>query len=199
MLFMLPLVILYYIFQLVYIRTKRQLVRIMLASKSPIYSIYQETINGSNSIRAFNLEERFCNSCADKIDRNTISFLPTMAVARWLTMRLEFLGNLIVLVCIIFMVYNRELIDSPSLVGLAITSALTINNSMNNFVRICSELENNVVSIERCIEYTILEQEDNLPDERNNLANWPNEGSVKFVNYSTKYRYEFSKLTFDQN
>lgn len=87
------------------------------------------------------------------------------------------------------MVYNRESIDSPALVGLAITSALTINNSMNNFVRICSELENNIVSIERCIEYTSLEKEDNSPVERNNLGNhWPNKGSIKFEDYSTKYR-----------
>jgi hypothetical protein len=94
MIFVLPLLILYYIFQLVYIRTKRQLARVNFASKSPIYSIYQESINGSNCIRAFSLEDDFSNSCAEKIDQNSISFLPTFAVARWLTMRLELLGIL---------------------------------------------------------------------------------------------------------
>ena len=188
MFFLIPLLILYYCFQLVYIRTKRQLIRINLASKSPIFSIYQETIAGSSSIRAFGLEDKFENSCAEKIDINTISFLPTIAVARWLTMRLEFLGNIIVLICIVFMVYNRDEINSPALVGLAITSALTINNSMNNFVRMNSELENNIVSIERCIEYTNLEKEDNAPDERSNLGKWPTEGRIKFTDYSTKYR-----------
>lgn len=86
------------------------------------------------------------------------------------------------------MVYNKDSIDSPALVGLAITSALTINNSMNNFVRMSSELENNIVSIERCIEYTNLEKEDNVPDERSNLGKWPTDGRIKFKDYSTKYR-----------
>ena len=197
--FLLPLVIGYYCCQLVYIRTKRQIVRINLASKAPIFSIYQETILGSNSIRAFGLEEQFANSCADKIDQNSISFIPSVAVARWLTFRLEFIGNIIVFICTVFMVINKDTIDSPALAGLAITSALTINNSMNNFVRVASELENNIVSIERCIEYTDLEQEDNTPDERSGLGQWPRDGCIEFNDYSTKYRPNLDFVLRDIN
>ena len=187
-LFLLPLAIFYYCFQMVYIRTKRQIVRINLASKAPIFSIYQETILGSSSIRAFGLEEKFVASCADKIDQNTVSFVPSIAVARWLTFRLEFLGNIIVFVCTVFMIYNRDSIASPALVGLAITSALTINTSMNNFVRVSSEMENHLVAVERCIEYAELEREDNTPDERSGLGQWPHNGQIEFIQYSTKYR-----------
>lgn len=188
MLCILPLLVLYFLFQIVYIRTKRQLVRINLASKSPIYSMYQETINGASSIRAFGLDKDFENSCSDKVDQNSISHLPNVAVARWLTMRLEFLGNVIVFISILFIVIYREHINSPSLAGLTITSALQINATINNMIRRLSDLENNVVSIERCIEYTMLDKEDNVPDERSNLGDWPKKGHIKFINYSTKYR-----------
>lgn len=136
-------------------------------------------------------------SCADKIDQNSVSFVPSIAVARWLTFRLELLGNAIVFVCTVFMVCNRDSIASPALVGLAITSALTINTSMNNFVRVSSDMENNVVSIERCIEYFDLEQEDNTPDERSGLGQWPRDGRIEFLDYSTKYRPQLDYVLRD--
>jgi len=49
----LPLAIVYYIFQRIYISTSRQLKRIDSTSRSPIYNHFSETVNGTSSIRAF--------------------------------------------------------------------------------------------------------------------------------------------------
>ncbi|KAL5009766.1 hypothetical protein ScPMuIL_012071 [Solemya velum] len=54
-----PIGIVYFIIQRFYICTSRQLKRLETKSKSPIYSHFNETLNGVEVIRAFGLEQRF--------------------------------------------------------------------------------------------------------------------------------------------
>ena len=90
------------------------------------------------------------------------------------------------------------------LVGVSITSALTITNTLNNLIKSFSDLETNIVSIERCLEYTRLNSErpDEIPENRPN-KNWPDNGVIKFIDYSTKYRPDLdlvlNKLNFTIN
>ena len=49
------------------------------------------------------------------------------------------------------------------------------------------QLESNMVSIERIMEYTKTEQEAPWEDTKK-LENWPNKGNIQFLNYQTKYR-----------
>ena len=52
-----------------------------------------------------------------------------------------------------------------------------------------ADMENCMISMERCYNYTILESEKylNLENDKN-LINWPSQGKIKFENYSVKYR-----------
>lgn len=53
-----PLVVVYYIIQMVYKRTSTQLMRIESASRSPVYSYVGETMKGQAIIRAFGEQNR---------------------------------------------------------------------------------------------------------------------------------------------
>ena len=114
---------------------------------------------------------------------------------RWLAIRLEFVGNLIIFFAALFAVIQRNYGDelnlriNPGLVGLSISYALQITQSLNYVVRMASELETNIVAVERIKEYSETHTEappiieSNRPPE-----NWPPEGHVKFDHYSTRYR-----------
>ena len=78
---------------------------------------------------------------------------------------------------------------SPGLVGVSITSALTITNTLNNLIKSASDLETNIVSIERCLEYTKVESERpaEIPENKP-TKEWPARGVISFDDYSTRYR-----------
>jgi ATP-binding cassette subfamily C (CFTR/MRP) protein 1 len=69
--------------------------------------------------------------------------------------------------------------------------ALQITQSLNWIVRQTVEVESNIVSVERVLEYSNLPSEapDIIPNKRPS-ASWPAHGAVSFKNYSTRYRPE---------
>ena len=67
-------------------------------------------------------------------------------------------------------------------------SVLLLENLAYTF-SMFADMENCMISMERCYNYTILESEKylNLENDKN-LINWPSQGKIKFENYSVKYR-----------
>ena len=78
---------------------------------------------------------------------------------------------------------------SPGNAGLSISYALTITATLNLLVRGSTDLESNIVSVERIIEYTKIAQEANWFADISKLANdWPSKGAIGFCHYSARYR-----------
>ena len=156
--FLLPLIIVYYLVQRIYIGTSRQIKRIDSTSRSPIYSQFGETIQGITSIRAYRANEQFIKESNDRIDTNHKVYYQSLISSRWLGMRLEFLGYCIAFLAAIFAVFNRDTL-SPGVAGISITYALNITRILNSLVRVFTSLETTFVSIERLIEYDNIAQE----------------------------------------
>ena len=125
---------------------------------------------------------------------------------RWLAIRLEFVGNIIIFFAALFAVIQRNYQDtlnlhvSPGLVGLSISYSLTITQTLNWLVRMSSELETNIVSVERIKEYSEIPTEAPavIPSSRP-ASDWPNSGKVEFENYSTRYRETLDLVLKDVN
>ncbi|ESO87141.1 hypothetical protein LOTGIDRAFT_107213, partial [Lottia gigantea] len=183
-----PLLILYYFIQRFYIATSRQLKRLESISRSPIYSHFGETVTGAVTIRAFGQQERFITESENKVDENQICYFPSITSNRWLAIRLEFIGNLIVFFASLFAVLGRESL-SPGIVGLSISYALNVTQTLNFLVRMTCELETNIVAVERVKEYSETPTEadwiveNNRPDKE-----WPIKGEVEFSNFQLRYR-----------
>lgn len=84
--------------------------------------------------------------------------------------------------------------------GLSISYALSITQTLNWMVRQSCEIETNIVSVERVIEYTKLTPEapDELPDVPS-PPGWPSRGVVAFKNYSSRYREGLDLVLKDVN
>lgn len=107
--------------------TSRQLKRLESVSRSPIYSHFGETVSGVHAIRAYGQQERFTKESEYKVDQNQICYYPSIISNRWLAVRLEMIGNLIILFAALFAVLAKN--QMPGLVGLSITYCLQVSCS----------------------------------------------------------------------
>lgn len=189
---MLPLSVLYVYYQQYYMRTLRELRRLDLVSRSPIYANFQESLTGVLLIRAFGQELRFRAMNELRIDRNMAAFHPAINANRWLAVRLEFLGSIIILAAAgISILSLRSGRLSAGLVGLSVLYSLQITQSLNWIVRMTVEVETNIVSVERILEYSELTPEAPAVIElRRPVPDWPQHGEIEFKDYSARYRPE---------
>ncbi|XP_053366955.1 ATP-binding cassette sub-family C member 3 isoform X1 [Clarias gariepinus] len=183
-----PLMVFYWWVQRFYVATSRQLKRLESVSRSPIYSHFSETITGTSVIRAYGLNNSFVLMSDMKVDENQKSYYPGIVSNRWLGVRIEFIGNCIVLFAALFAVIGKDQL-SEGLVGLSVTYALQVTMSLNWMVRMTSDLESNIVAVERVKEYS--ETPPEAPwevESKKPSPDWPPEGNVEFTNYSVRYR-----------
>ncbi|KFZ64379.1 Canalicular multispecific organic anion transporter 2, partial [Antrostomus carolinensis] len=183
-----PLAILYFFVQRFYVATSRQLKRLESVSRSPIYSHFSETVSGASVIRAYRRVKSFIDVSDLKVDENQKSYYPGIVSNRWLGIRVEFVGNCIVLFAALFAVIGKNSLNA-GLVGLSVSYALQVTLSLNWMVRMTSELETNIVAVERIKEYSETETEAPwIIEGKSPPEDWPSKGELEFVNYSVRYR-----------
>ncbi|KAF8638952.1 hypothetical protein AX16_010426 [Volvariella volvacea WC 439] len=175
-----------------YLATSRELKRLDAVSRSPIFAWFSESLAGLSTIRAFHQQSVFIHANNCRVDRNQMCYLPSIAVNRWLSVRLEFVGAMIIF--IVSMLALSTLVTSgvdAGLVGLVLSYALNTTSSLNWVVRSASEVEQNIVSVERILHQTEVAPEAPLElEEQRPPSLWPSQGKVEFQDYSAKYRQE---------
>ncbi|XP_058792374.1 multidrug resistance-associated protein 1 isoform X5 [Phymastichus coffea] len=183
-----PIGVIYYFIQRFYVATSRQLKRLESVSRSPIYSHFGESVTGAQTIRAYGVEDRFIKESENRVDFNQVCYYPSIISNRWLAVRLEMVGNLIILFAALFAVLGKETMNA-GLVGLSISYALQITQTLNWLVRMTSDVETNIVAVERIKEYGETPQEASwdIP-ETDPSKEWPSRGSVEFRDYKVRYR-----------
>ncbi|XP_077999979.1 multidrug resistance-associated protein 1-like [Glandiceps talaboti] len=194
-----PMAIAYTFIQRLYAATSRELRRLESVSRSPIYSHFSETIAGVNTIKAYGHRQRFIEENESKVDESQIVFYPNVCSHRWVGLRLQFFGDLVIFFAALFAVYSRDTL-SAGIVGLCLSYAMQITGTLGGLVHITSELETNTVSVERVKEYSEEKTEAAAiePDNRP-VEGWPQRGQVEFVNYSTRYREGLDLVIKDIN
>ncbi|KAL9940237.1 hypothetical protein V8E36_000942 [Tilletia maclaganii] len=186
-----PLGIAYWFILQYYLSTSRELKRLDSVSKSPIFQYFNETLGGLSVIRAFGQEPRFIATSDSRVDRNQECYLPTVTSNRWLAVRIEAIGSVIILIAslmaVIVKVTNGKM--DAGLLGLMMSQTLNTTQALNWVVRSFSEVEQNIVSVERVLSYSSLQPEAayEIPENKP-PAGWPDKGEVQMKDYSSRYR-----------
>ncbi|XP_052656143.1 ATP-binding cassette sub-family C member 2 isoform X4 [Harpia harpyja] len=188
-LIIIPLSIFYYFVLRFYVSTSRQLRRLDSVTRSPIYSHFGETVSGLSVIRAFGHQERFLQQNESTMDINQKSVYSWIVSNRWLAIRLEFIGSLVVFFSALLAVISKGTLEG-GIVGLSVSSALNVTQTLNWLVRTSSELETNIVAVERVHEYTKVKNEAPWVTEKHPPHGWPSKGEIQFVDYKVRYRPE---------
>lgn len=115
---------------------------------------------------------------------------------RWLAVRLEFIGSLVIFCSSVLLILSlRSKSVTPGLIGLTVSYALQVTQSLDSIVRITVEIENSIGSVERIVECSTPKSE--APDILENNRppkNWPYNEAVKFFRYSAKYRPDLNMI-----
>ncbi|XP_070559515.1 ATP-binding cassette sub-family C member 8-like [Ptychodera flava] len=192
-----PLLVAYYFVQRYYVATSRELQRLDSITKSPLLSHFSETLGGLPIIRAYRDEKRFRRRLLQAIDTNNVAQLYILNSFRWLTVRLEIICAMVILLAGLGSMVTCMLGDlQPSLVGLALTYALSICNQLNWMVRMLAECEMFMNSVERVLHYSRIHTEE-YRGTYTPPAAWPDKGNIKFENVSVRYATDLDAVLED--
>ncbi|XP_072030098.1 ATP-binding cassette sub-family C member 9-like [Amphiura filiformis] len=181
-----PVLVIYSMIALYFIRTSRELQRLDSVTKSPVFSHFSETLSGLATIRAYREQSRFFLKLLEYIDTNNAAFLYLKASFGWLGLQLSLCGAVVVLmVGVTTLVQSTNGVLAPSEVGLAISYVLMIAITMYDFVQAVTETEMQMNPVERVQYYAMVPTENYRGSEP--PPGWPSRGAIEIDNISVRY------------
>ncbi|KAK8918386.1 ABC transporter C family member 13 [Platanthera zijinensis] len=178
--------------QFYYRSTSRELRRLDSISRSPIYSSFTETLDGSSTIRAFKSEEFFMAKFSEHVGLYLKTSYSETTASLWLSLRLQLLAAFIISFISLMSVigncgYLPFKLGAPGLAGLALSYAAPIVSLLSSFLTSFTETEKELISVERVLQYMDIPQEENCgflsprPD-------WPTHGQIEFEHVTLRYK-----------
>jgi ATP-binding cassette, subfamily C (CFTR/MRP), member 1 len=182
-----PLFIVFLIATNYYRASARDMKRLEAVLRSHVFSRFSESISGVASIRAYGLQDHFSRRISDAIDEMDSAYFLTFSNQRWLSVRLDAVGYLMVLVTGILVVTSRFDV-SPSISGLILSYILAIVQMLQFTIRQLAEVENNMNSTER-LHYYGTQLEEEAPVHIGEVdTKWPEQGRIVFSDVQMRYR-----------
>eukprot|EP00897_Mesotaenium_endlicherianum_P001271 jgi/Mesen1/1171/ME000124S00204 len=188
-----PLVLVFYFVYLYFQTTMREAKRLDSISRSPVYTQFGEALNGLSTIRAYRAHERMASINGRAVDRNVRYTLLNMSANRWLAIRLEFLGGLMIFATAIFAVLDSARAADQAavapLLGLILSYALSITSLMTMTLRLASVAENSFNAVERVGAYSeVAPEAPPVVEDSRPPPEWPAEGAITFDRVVMRYR-----------
>ncbi|KAI8430159.1 hypothetical protein MSG28_000538 [Choristoneura fumiferana] len=173
----------------------------MRSSISPVFGHLTATVQGAATVRAFGAEALLAAEFDRHQDLHSAAWYLFITCSRAFGYFLDLIC-LLFIVCVTFGCLMKTDMDASS-VGLAITQSISLTGIFQWGMRQSAEMENQMTSVERVLEYTKLPQEPALRSTPENrpLPDWPSEGRIDFDNLSLKYspdgHYVLHRLQFN--
>ena len=146
--YMVPIFILYFSITNYYRNAARELKRLDSITRSPIYSHFGESLGGLPVIRSFQRQITYTQINEKKVDENLSAYVGMKLTDRWLCVRLESLGNIVVYFsALLAVIAGRQ----GAAAGISLNNALSITSLLNWAVRNVADTEALMNSVERVL------------------------------------------------
>ncbi|KAJ3481401.1 hypothetical protein NLI96_g7684 [Meripilus lineatus] len=182
-----PMSVLYLIAAVYYRRTSVETKRLDSLLRSAIYASYSEALTGLSTVRGYGEQGRFVHAAEEGLDMENRAYYMTVAIQRWLGVRLDLLGNLLILGIALFAAGFRDTV-SPSKTGVVLSYTLSITQILSELVSTYARNEQNFNAVERILHYTKLESEGELVTPEDPPPTWPEQGGIQFKDVKLSYR-----------
>ncbi|KAJ7039618.1 ABC protein [Mycena alexandri] len=182
----------YSYFAAFYRASAREMKRLDAMLRSVLYAHLSESLTGLPTIRSYGEIPRFIERNKYYIDLENRALFLTVTNQRWLAIRLDACGAMMVFTVAIFAVIGVSGI-SPAQIGLVLTYTTQLTQMCSMVTRQSAELENYMNSVERVVHYSrtdIIPQEAAYESDKDHKPppDWPSRGVVEFKNVEMSYR-----------
>jgi len=205
-LLLMPVLYVYVIVCRFYRPCGRELERLSSTALSPVYQRFAEALTAGPLVRAFKRGDQHEARNAGILGRAMCCTFNKFCAERWLSFTMEMLGCAIIGSVVIFAMIERSVSGisgggSSGFVALALSYAISTAGGLNNLLNTVLRTEQNLVAVERNLEYCQLESEEKLASatagkprgvqaamESTVSAQWPARGTIVFTDVVLRYR-----------
>ncbi|XP_070538468.1 ATP-binding cassette sub-family C member 5-like [Ptychodera flava] len=158
-------------------------------SRSPWFSHVTATIQGLQTIRAYQKQGDFMRKFTQLLDKNTVAFMSFTFCGRWAGIRLDTITVATSFLTALMTVLSHGAI-SPALCGLALSYTLQFTGLFQLSVRLAAEVEARMTSVERINFYlkTLTAEEATKASKVRPPDKWPSDGRLQIENLKMRYR-----------
>ncbi|KAI7895791.1 P-loop containing nucleoside triphosphate hydrolase protein [Mucor mucedo] len=169
-----------------FVAASRELKRMDSVSRSPLFTLFSETIVGVTTIRAFGMSQHFMLDMLHRIDVNARPMFYAWTIGRWVSVRISMMGAVVCLVTGVTILFNLDRVDAAT-AGFCLSYVLVFTNMMYWTVRRYTQVEMSFNAVERIVEFLEMDQEAPSITDVRPPSEWPSKGSIQVNNLHVKY------------
>lgn len=176
-----------YFLQKYYLRTSRQIRHLDLEAKSPLYTLFTETLSGLITVRAFGWKDRFLELNSQLLDESQKPYYLLYCIQRWLNVALDLFVAGVALVLVSFALNFRGTTGKGA-IGLAMVNIINFNTSLSQLINAWTLLETSLGAIARLKTFMAdTPQESQEAERQSPPPGWPTSGGIEFQNVTARY------------
>ncbi|CAG1999919.1 unnamed protein product [Fusarium graminearum] len=165
-----------------YLVASRPLKRLESNAKSPVFELFNTTLAGISTIRAFRRTQTYLEQMHNNLDAWTMTSFYILLANRWMSLRMALITALFSITVGVVIIAKQ--IDA-ALAGLALSFILDFSESLRWTIRSYGDMELEMNSMERVVEYMNIETE--YLGGLRPVAAWPRSGSVEVKDLEVAY------------
>ncbi|XP_060850595.1 probable multidrug resistance-associated protein lethal(2)03659 [Rhopalosiphum padi] len=183
-----------------YLSTSRSIKRLESVSRSPVYGYLNASLQGISTIRAFQAEDILSKEFDEHQDLHSSAWYLFISSSEAFGFSLDIIC--FIYICILtfsFLIVNNDNFGGD--VGLVLTQAINMTGSLQWGIRQLAELDNQMTSVERVVEYSNIPQEaalESSPDKKP-PKEWPDKGQIVFDNFYLRYSLDTAHVLKNLN
>ncbi|RAL17389.1 P-loop containing nucleoside triphosphate hydrolase protein [Aspergillus homomorphus CBS 101889] len=182
-----PCLLVLYCAQKVYLRTSRQLRFLDLEARSPLYTLFVETLEGLPTIRGLGWRRSFMADCLSRLDESQKPYYLFYCIQRWLNVVLDLL---VAALAVILIALATSLRDStnPGKLGVSLTAIMAFSQTLQDVVSNWTALETSLGAIARTRSFEMKTPTEH--EARETVippSTWPADGRIEIKSLSASY------------